>query len=77
MNKVKNNFKNIENITDSIKNNHITFKVNNFNNTKAYISNTYKKEIKEKDEKMKRNRSQKLLEENKLNNSSNLSLIHI
>ena len=73
MNKVKNNFKNIENITDSIKNNHITFKVNNFNNTKAYISNTYKKEIKEKDEKMKRNRSQKLLEENKLNNSSNSS----
>ena len=69
MNKVNKNFKNIENITDSIKNNHITFNVNNFNNTKTYLSNTYKKEIKE-DEKMK-NRFQKLSEENKLNNISN------
>ena len=70
MNKVNKNFKKIENITDTIKNNHVVFKDTNFNNTKTYISNTYKKEIKERDDsKMKRNKSYNN-KENKIDNIS-------
>ena len=69
MNKVNKNFNKIENITDSIKNNHVTFKDKSFNNTKTYISNTYKKEIKPNDNsKMKRNKSYNI-KESKVNNN--------
>ena len=69
MNKVNKNFKNVENITNIIKNNnHISFKDNKFNNTKTYISksNTKLKETK----KIKQNKSNIILNRNKLNNVS-------
>ena len=56
MNKVS--FKNIENITDTIKKNYSILKTNNFNNIKTYVSNSNKKNIKEKEiGKMKNNKS--------------------
>ena len=74
MNKVNTNFNNIENITDSLtNNNYITFKDKNYNNTKTFISNSNKKNIKKReDETMKKMKSQ-IIENN---NSNNISYNH-
>ena len=68
MNKVS--FKNIENITNTIKNNHSILKTNNFNNIQTHYSNSNRKNMNKNKQKEK---VQMNLDKSYLNNSSNYS----